>query len=94
MIEHLAQRFERHDVAAETVRVADLGNEDGAHHVSAECYQWLADVGFTPETQGPPALATLHPVRTIAVSPITAATAAMRRRARPSVTGLVIRRTS
>jgi multimeric flavodoxin WrbA len=27
--------------------VAVVGNEDGAHHVSAECYQWLADVGFT-----------------------------------------------
>ena len=27
--------------------VAVVGNEDGAHHVSAECYQWLADIGFT-----------------------------------------------
>jgi multimeric flavodoxin WrbA len=27
--------------------VAVVGNEDGAHHVSAELYQWLADVGFT-----------------------------------------------
>jgi predicted CoA-binding protein len=27
--------------------VAVVGNEDGAHHTSAELYQWLADVGFT-----------------------------------------------
>jgi multimeric flavodoxin WrbA len=27
--------------------VAVVGNEDGAHHVSAELYQALADVGFT-----------------------------------------------
>lgn len=27
--------------------VAAVGNEDGAHHSSAELYQWLSDVGFT-----------------------------------------------
>lgn len=27
--------------------VAVVGNEDGAHHVSAELYQALSDVGFT-----------------------------------------------
>jgi multimeric flavodoxin WrbA len=27
--------------------VAVVGNEDGAHHVTAEIYQALADVGFT-----------------------------------------------
>jgi len=27
--------------------VAVVGNEDGAHHSSAELYQWLGDVGFT-----------------------------------------------
>lgn len=27
--------------------IAVVGNEDGAHHVAAECYQWLADTGFT-----------------------------------------------
>jgi len=27
--------------------VAVVGNEDGAHHTSAELYQWLGDVGFT-----------------------------------------------
>ena len=27
--------------------VAVVGNEDGAHHVSAELYQALNDVGFT-----------------------------------------------
>jgi multimeric flavodoxin WrbA len=32
--------------------VAVVGNEDGAHHVSAECYQWLADVGFTIPATG------------------------------------------
>jgi multimeric flavodoxin WrbA len=32
--------------------VAVVGNEDGAHHVSAECYQWLSDVGFTIPATG------------------------------------------
>jgi multimeric flavodoxin WrbA len=32
--------------------VAVVGNEDGAHHVSAECYQWLADLGFTIPATG------------------------------------------
>lgn len=32
--------------------VAVVGNEDGAHHVSAELYQWLADVGFTIPANG------------------------------------------
>jgi multimeric flavodoxin WrbA len=32
--------------------VAVVGNEDGAHHVSAELYQWLADVGFTIPPNG------------------------------------------
>lgn len=27
--------------------VAVVGNEDGAHHVAAECFQALSDVGFT-----------------------------------------------
>lgn len=27
--------------------VATVGNEDGAHHSSAEIFQWLNDVGFT-----------------------------------------------
>ena len=27
--------------------IAVVGNEDGAHHVTAELYQALADVGFT-----------------------------------------------
>jgi multimeric flavodoxin WrbA len=27
--------------------VAVVGNEDGAHHVAAECFQWLNDVGYT-----------------------------------------------
>lgn len=26
---------------------AIVGNEDGAHHVSAECFQWLNDTGIT-----------------------------------------------
>jgi multimeric flavodoxin WrbA len=29
-----------------------LGNEDGAHHVTAEVYQALSDVGFTVPAQG------------------------------------------
>jgi multimeric flavodoxin WrbA len=32
--------------------VAVVGNEDGAHRVSADCYQWLADVGFTIPPSG------------------------------------------
>lgn len=32
--------------------VAVCGNEDGAHHVSAELYQGLADVGFTIPASG------------------------------------------
>ena len=30
-----------------------VGNEDGAHHVSAELFQALADVGFTIAAGGP-----------------------------------------
>lgn len=33
--------------------VAVVGNEDGAHHVSAEMFQALADVGFTIPAGGP-----------------------------------------
>jgi len=29
-----------------------VGNEDGAHHVSAEVYQALSDVGFTIPANG------------------------------------------
>jgi multimeric flavodoxin WrbA len=32
--------------------VATVGNEDGAHHVAAELYQALADVGFTIPANG------------------------------------------
>ena len=32
--------------------VAVVGNEDGAHHVAAELYQALSDVGFTVPAQG------------------------------------------
>jgi multimeric flavodoxin WrbA len=32
--------------------VAVVGNEDGAHHVAAECFQWLNDVGFTIAASG------------------------------------------
>ncbi|GAA1526157.1 NAD(P)H-dependent oxidoreductase [Nocardioides humi] len=32
--------------------VAVVGNEDGAHHVSAEVYQALSDVGFTVPANG------------------------------------------
>lgn len=32
--------------------VAVVGNEDGAHHVGAELYQGLADVGFTIPSNG------------------------------------------
>jgi multimeric flavodoxin WrbA len=32
--------------------VAVVGNEDGAHHISADAFQALADVGFTIPAQG------------------------------------------
>lgn len=32
--------------------VAVVGNEDGAHHVAAECFQWLNDVGYTIPAAG------------------------------------------
>lgn len=32
--------------------VAVVGNEDGAHHVAAECFQWLGDVGYTIPASG------------------------------------------
>lgn len=32
--------------------VAVVGNDDGAHHVAAECYQWLNDTGFTIPAAG------------------------------------------
>ena len=32
--------------------VAVVGNEDGAHHVTAECFQALNDVGFTVPANG------------------------------------------
>lgn len=35
------------------VAVVSVGNEDGAHHVSAELFQALADVGFTIAAGGP-----------------------------------------
>lgn len=34
-------------IADRVALVAVVGNEDGAHHVGAEIYQGLADVGFT-----------------------------------------------
>jgi len=37
---------------AKVAIVGVVGNEDGAHHVSAECYQWLNDVGFTIPASG------------------------------------------
>ncbi len=33
--------------------VVSVGNEDGAHHISAELFQALADVGFTIAAGGP-----------------------------------------
>jgi multimeric flavodoxin WrbA len=35
-----------------TALVAVVGNEDGAHHCAAECFQWLADTGFTIPASG------------------------------------------
>lgn len=38
---------QRTPVYGKVAAIAVVGNEDGAHHVSAECYQWLSDVGYT-----------------------------------------------
>ena len=35
-------------------RSAVVGNDDGGHHVNAEVYQGLADVGLTILASGPP----------------------------------------
>lgn len=37
----------RYPTFGKIARVGLVGNEDGAHHVTAEIYQALADVGFT-----------------------------------------------
>jgi hypothetical protein len=37
----------RMETFGKVAAVAVVGNEDGAHHVSAELYQALSDVGFT-----------------------------------------------
>src|SRR3954447_20074925 len=39
-------------VTGKVAVVAVVGNEDGAHHVSAESFQALADVGFSIPAQG------------------------------------------
>ena len=39
-------------IAGKVAVVAVVGNEDGAHHISAEAFQALADVGFTVPAQG------------------------------------------
>src|SRR4051794_23452777 len=39
-------------VAGKVAVVAVVGNEDGAHHISADAFQALADVGFTIPAQG------------------------------------------
>lgn len=45
----LSETDERHRMVSygRVAAVAVVGNEDGAHHVSAEIYQALNDVGFT-----------------------------------------------
>lgn len=37
----------RYPTTGKVAVVAVVGNEDGAHHCAAECFQWLNDVGFT-----------------------------------------------
>jgi multimeric flavodoxin WrbA len=39
-------------VSGKVAVVAVVGNEDGAHHITAEAFQALADVGFTIPAQG------------------------------------------
>lgn len=42
----------RYSTFGKVAVVAVVGNEDGAHHVSAELYQWLNDVGFSIPAAG------------------------------------------
>jgi multimeric flavodoxin WrbA len=39
-------------ISGKVAVVAVVGNEDGAHHISADAFQALADVGFTIPAQG------------------------------------------
>jgi multimeric flavodoxin WrbA len=39
-------------IAGKVAVVAVVGNEDGAHHISADAFQALADVGFSIPAQG------------------------------------------
>jgi multimeric flavodoxin WrbA len=39
-------------ISGKVAVVAVVGNEDGAHHISADSFQALADVGFTIPAQG------------------------------------------
>jgi multimeric flavodoxin WrbA len=39
-------------IAGKVAVVAVVGNEDGAHHISADAFQALVDVGFTVPAQG------------------------------------------
>ena len=39
-------------IAGKVAVVAVVGNEDGAHHISADAFQGLSDVGFTIPAQG------------------------------------------
>ena len=39
-------------ISGKVAVVAVVGNEDGAHHISADAFQGLADVGFTIPAQG------------------------------------------
>ena len=43
---------QRMPAAGKVALVAIVGNEDGAHHCHAECYQALNDVGFTIPANG------------------------------------------
>jgi len=43
----------RPSMYGKVANVAIVGNEDGAHHTSAEVYQSLSDVGFTIPAGGP-----------------------------------------
>ncbi len=43
----------RPTLSGKVAAVAVVGNEDGAHHVSAELFQALSDVGFTIPAGGP-----------------------------------------
>ena len=77
LLSQVGQAMKAHQIGFEEVRIADqkrmpsygrvatvavVGNEDGAHHVAAEMFQALNDVGFTLAANAVEAVATTSPL--------------------------------